>query len=140
MHRSGPEHFKLTRVDNGKVVGLSVAYDRSELNREGCPRDKVENRPANSMTRHAYNSFFKGVRFHLENGNYEAKGVAVEQGILDLFGRANLEPGVRYRLTWACWPVGAAKATEVSSDFELTNRGKRPEKGREDDLFNPTDK
>jgi hypothetical protein len=41
-------------------------------------------------------------------------------GYLDLYGRARLESGVRYRLTWACWPVGAPKASETWCDFELT--------------------
>lgn len=115
IHRVGPEHFKLTRVADGQEVALVVAYDRErlEIRREG----KEVARPPTKDTL-PYNALFKGVRFQLDNGEYDAKDFAREQGYLELFGRAKLEPGVRYRLTWACWPVGALKASEITCEFE----------------------
>jgi hypothetical protein len=120
IHRPGPEHFKLTRVSDGKEVFLSHSYDRSEQDDERGVGKVVREREKNVAAHYAYNSHFKGVRFQLDNGSYNPKETARKQGRLDLFGRAKLEPGVPYRLTWACWPVGAMKASEVSVEFELS--------------------
>jgi hypothetical protein len=66
-----------------------------------------------------YNSLFKGMRLFLYNGLFEHKDQANQAGILNLYGSPELEAGVRYRLTWACWLVGASEAVEVSCEFEL---------------------
>jgi hypothetical protein len=121
IHRAGPEHFRLIQAADGKPVRLAVAYDRERLDeqqeRTGTPRmvKKVRALRARDVLR--YNSLFKGVRFYLESGGYDRKEEAAQAGYLDLFGRAELKPGVRYRLTWACWPVGATEAREVSCEF-----------------------
>ena len=116
-HRAGPEHFRLTQATDGKPVALAVAYDRETLEREERTgtRKVVKALATRNVLR--YNSLFKGVRFFLESGSSERKDVAGREGYLDLFGRADLKPGLRYRLTWACWPVGAMEATEVSCEF-----------------------
>ncbi len=122
LPREAPKkHFRLTQAADGKPVRLAVAYDRERLDeqqeRTGTPRvvKKVRALQARDVLR--YNSLFKGVRFYLESGGYDRKEEAGRAGYLDLFGRAELKPGVRYRLTWACWPVGAKEATEVSCEF-----------------------
>jgi hypothetical protein len=119
IHRAGPEHFKVTRCDNGEDVNVSFDYDRDALpvaEREGMVRDRS---PRPEKTKYRYNTLFQGVRVFLDNGAYDAKDTAGKAGYLEVYGRAKLEPGVRYRLTWACWPVGAAKEVEVSCEFEL---------------------
>ena len=68
---------------------------------------------------YVYNSLFKGTRLLLYNGTFKDKDPIGQAGILNVYGRAELEAGVRYRLTWACWPVGASKAVEISCEFEL---------------------
>jgi hypothetical protein len=120
VHRAGPEHFRLTQVADGKGVALRVAYDRETLDDEargpGTPGIvKVRVKRERNILR--YNSLFRGVRFSLESGRSDRKETRAEAGYLDLFARADLRPGVRYRLTWACWPVGALEATEVSCEF-----------------------
>jgi hypothetical protein len=121
IHRAGPEHFRLTQAADGQAVALTVAYDRETLDaqaeRTGTPRvvKKVRAKRERNVLR--YNSLFKGVRLYLESGRYDRKDMMGREGYLDLFGRADLKPGVRYRLTWACWPVGAMEATEVSCEF-----------------------
>jgi hypothetical protein len=118
VHRSGPEHFKLTRVSDGQEIGLNVAYDRETLDNDADhPREKVQ-RVRAARDRLRYNHLFKGVRLSLDSGRYDAKDTQRRADLLDLYGRAELEPGTRYRLTWACWPVGAREAAEISCDFE----------------------
>jgi hypothetical protein len=125
VHRSGPEHFKLTRVSDGERVSLTVAYDKEDLE-HGDAREKGDQqkevvkrvRPARNVL--VYNHLFKGVRLSLDTGRFDAKDMQGHADLLDLYGRAKLEPGARYRLTWACWPVGAREAAEVSCDFEMT--------------------
>jgi hypothetical protein len=121
IHRAGPEHFRLTQAADGKVVPLRVAYDRETLDEEaersGTPRMVKKVRALRERTVYPYNYLFKGVRLSLQSGLYEAKETAGREGYLDLFARADLRPGVRYRLTWACWPVGATEAAEVSCEF-----------------------
>ena len=121
IHRAGPEHFRLTQAADGKPIRLAVAYDRERLDeqqeRVGTPRVVKKVRALRARTVLRYNSLFKGVRFYLESGVYERKEEAGAAGYLDLFGRAELKPGVRYRLTWACWPVGAMEAKEVSCEL-----------------------
>ena len=120
IHRAGPEHFRLTQVADGRRVALNVAYDRETLDDEaegpGTPRT-VRARGKRARTVFSYNYLFKGVRLSLEGGRHDAKETMGREGYLDLFGRADLRPGVRYRLTWACWPVGATEAREVSCEF-----------------------
>ena len=116
IHRPSPEHFKVTTVKDGKNIPLVVAQNREELNvAEGKVQDR---RRANDLT--SYNYLFKGVSLYLDNGFYDARTSERPTGYLDLFARAKLEPGVRYQLTWACWPVGATKPSEVSFEFELS--------------------
>jgi hypothetical protein len=119
VHRPGPEHFKLTRVADGKEVALSVAYDRDDLEVPGGFGGPVKARAPRVRVRYRYNTLFKGVRLFLDTGPSDVKGVPGKAGVLDLYGRALLEPGARYRLTWACWPVGAWSAAEVSCEFAL---------------------
>jgi hypothetical protein len=116
IHRPGPEHFKLTRVTDGQAVPLHVAYDRErvEQQREGTKRST----PALETT-YAYNSLFRGTRLFLYNGIFSAKDPVGKSGVLDLYGCPKLAAGVRYRLTWACWPVGEGEAVEESCEFEL---------------------
>jgi hypothetical protein len=135
IHRAGPEHFKLTRVSDGQSVALAVEYDKETLDdraREGGVRNREEvRRPVREA--YAYNHLFEGIRLFLDSGRSEAKEAQDPQndGSLTLFARAKLEAGVRYRLTWACWPVGAPKATEVSVELEWTaKKGAPPEKPR----------
>jgi hypothetical protein len=120
IHRAGPEHFRLTQVADGKSVALTVACDRETLDAEaegsGTPRT-VKVRVKRERTVFRYNSLFKGVRLSLESGRCDAKDMMGREGYLNLFARADLRPGVRYRLTWACWTVGATEASEVSCEF-----------------------
>lgn len=116
IHRPGPEHFKITRVTDTQAVPLRVAYDREQL--EKLRPNQVPRVPA-EQDQLLYNSLFKGTRLFLYNGMFAAKDTARQAGILDLYGCPELEPGVRYRVTWACWPVGASEAVEVSCEFAL---------------------
>jgi hypothetical protein len=119
IHRPGPEHFRLTRVSDGETVSLALAYERESLDdREPSPRQTVRRLPPVREV-YPYNHLFKGVRLILDTGPHDAKDEARTAGHLDLYGRARLEAGVRYRLTWACWPVGASEAKEVSHEFEF---------------------
>jgi hypothetical protein len=116
IHRPGPEHFKITRVSDRQAVPLRVAYHREHL--EKLRPNQVPRVPA-QQDQLLYNSLFKGMRLFLYNGLFDRKDQANQAGILNLYGTPELEPGVRYRLTWACWPVGAKQAVEVSCEFEL---------------------
>ena len=60
-----------------------------------------------------------GRALSLDTGPYDAKDEQLAAGQLHLYGRAKLAAGARYRLTWACWPVGAKEATELSCEFEV---------------------
>ena len=117
IHRAGPEHFKLTQMSDDEGLNLNVAYDRDALKDEEAnpPREQLKK----ERVKLKYNSLFKGVRFSLEIGRFAEKDQQVRNGWLDLYGRAKLARGVRYRLTWACWPVGARDAAEASCDFEV---------------------
>jgi hypothetical protein len=125
IHRAGPEHFKLTRVSDDEAVSLAVEYDRETLDqqdrlvRQGTPRNLEQVIPALKV-KYKFNHLFQGVRLLLDNGRHDAKDAIAEGNSLYLYGRAKLEVGERYRLTWACWPVGAVKATELSVEFELS--------------------
>jgi hypothetical protein len=120
IHRSGPEHFKLTRISDGERIDLVVAYDRATLDEEtNSPRERFKE-PKKERNRLVYNHLFRSIRFALDSGSFERKDVAVRADRLELYGRAKLEPGTRYRLTWACWPVGAKEAAEVSCEFEMS--------------------
>jgi uncharacterized protein (TIGR03066 family) len=116
IHRPGPEHFKIMRVTDTQAVPLRVAYDREEVEKHR-PNQVRGVSPTRDVLR--YNSLFKGTRLFLYNGRFGAKDPMGQAGILDLYGCTELEPGVRYRVTWACWPVGAKQAIEVSCEFEL---------------------
>ena len=117
IHRPGPEHFKITRVTDMQAVPLRVAYHREHL--EKLRPNQVPRVPA-EQDQLLYNSLFKGMRLFLYNGLFDAKDQENRAGILNLYGYPELEAGVRYRLTWACWPVGASEAVEVSCEFELS--------------------
>jgi RNA polymerase sigma factor (sigma-70 family) len=116
IHRPGPEHFKLARVAGAQGVPLRVAYDREKVERR-LPGQARGAAPAEDL--YPYNSRFKGVRVLLYNGAFRDKDPVGRAGILDLYGCPLLQTGVRYRLTWACWPVGASEAVEVSCEFAL---------------------
>ena len=121
IHRPGPEHFKLTRLSDGKVLDLSIAYERDALDDEaqGCPRSKTEKTRRASKEVISYNYLFKSVRLSLDTGPFDAKDEKRSEGQLELFGRTKLQAGTRYRLTWARWPVGAKEATELTCEFEV---------------------
>jgi hypothetical protein len=116
IHRPGPEHFKLTQVTDAQAVPLGVDYDRKNVERRllGKEQNVV---PAKEI--YAYNSLFRGARLFLYDGTFGIKDPIGRAGILDLYGCPKLEAGRLYRLTWACWPVGAKEAVEVSVDFKL---------------------
>ena len=116
IHRPGPEHFRLTRVADAQAVPLRVAYDREKVERRlpGQARG-----PALEEEVYPYNSQFKGVRVFLYEGTFRDKDPQGRAGILKLYGCPQLQTGVRYRLTWACWPVGSTEAVEVSCEFAL---------------------
>ena len=116
IHRAGPEHFKLTRVTNGESVSFRVDYDRDSVERR-LPGKERALAPAKAI--YVYNSLFRGTRLFLYDGDFRAKHPQGKAGILDLYGCPKLEAGVVYRLTWACWPVGAKQAVEVSCEFKL---------------------
>ena len=116
IHRAGPEHFKLTRVADTQAVPFRVAYDREKVERR-LPWQKRGAAPAEDVYR--YNSLFEGVRVFLYEGTFREKGPRGSAGILDLYGCPKFQAGARYRLTWACWPVGAREAVEVSCEFVL---------------------
>ena len=75
IHRAGPEHFKLTRLSDGKDVDLSVAYDREALrdDEEGGTRERVRRVPP-AKSRLVYNSLFKGVRLLLDTAPLRRQG------------------------------------------------------------------
>jgi hypothetical protein len=118
VHRAGPEHFKLVRVSDGERVALKVAYDRADLEPEARGEKRVPLKKPDLME-YSYNYQFRGVAFSLSSGDYDAKDAQKALGQLPLYGRAGLEAGEKYRLTWACWPVGASEAVEVSCEFEV---------------------
>jgi hypothetical protein len=104
IHRPGPEHFKLTRLTDARVVPLRVDYDRETVERR-LPGERRGAAPAKEV--YAYNSLFRGARLFLYDGTFSVKDPEGMAGILDLYGGRKLEADVLYRLTWACWPVGA---------------------------------
>jgi hypothetical protein len=67
IHRSGPEHFKLTRLSDGKQVSMQVAYDQDALDEVSSEdgkglrevRKKVKRLKALKV-QDAYNRFSKG--------------------------------------------------------------------------------
>jgi hypothetical protein len=116
IHRPGPEHFKVTRVSDTQVVPMHLDYDREQV--EKRRPDQVRGTRAQKGEL-LYNSLFKGTRLFLYNGTFGAKDPMGQAGILDLYGCPELEAGVLYRVTWACWPVGAKEAVEVTCEFKL---------------------
>jgi hypothetical protein len=116
VHRPGPEHFKLTRVTDTQAVPCRVAYDREKVERRS-PKERRAAAPVQAVYR--YNALFRGTRLFLYGGTFSMKDPKGKAGILDLYGCPTLEAGVVYRLTWACWPVGAREAVEVSCEFKL---------------------
>jgi hypothetical protein len=122
IHRPGPEHFKLTRAADGRPVPFSIAYDRYDLPEDARRDRRVErSRPVRERTKYVYNALFKGMWLYLDSGGRDDRKDIARKGPehAELHARARLEPGVRYCLTWACWPVGAHSAVEVSCHFAL---------------------
>ncbi|HEX4612476.1 MAG TPA: hypothetical protein VH092_30060 [Urbifossiella sp.] len=116
VHRAGPEHFRLTRITDGKDIPLDTAYEREGLDRIG----KMGQRELGAVRARTVTSFnyqFHGVRLFLDTGARDDTDAMVKVGLLDLYGRAELEPDTRYRLTWACWQVGVTQATEMIYEF-----------------------
>ena len=105
IHRPAPEHFKLTRLDNGKEEHVSLSF-----------RGDGE-RGAREVFR--YNTLWRGGRLIVTAPKPDAKHLMGKARLIDLYAAADLKPGVRYQLTWACWPVGAQRAVEVTCEFEL---------------------
>jgi hypothetical protein len=116
IHRPGPEHFKLTRVTDTRAVPLRVDYNREKVERRS-PQQRQAATPVQEV--YGCNSLFRGVRVFLYDGTFSMKHPEGKAGILGLYGCPTLEAGVLYRLTWACWPVGAREAVEVSCEFKL---------------------
>jgi hypothetical protein len=116
IHRPAPEHFKIMRVSDGQAVPLRVAYDRDKV--EQGLRGVRLTEAASEF--YVYNSLFKGTRLFLYNGGFSDKDPQGQAGVLNLYGHPTLEAGVRYRLIWACWPVGASQEVEVSCEFEVS--------------------
>jgi hypothetical protein len=116
IHRPGPEHFKITRVTDGEGISLRVDYDRESV--EKRRPNQVRGARSQKVVL-GYNSLFKGTRLFLYNGIFGATDPMGHAGILDLYGCPELEPSVRYRVTWACWPIGANQAVDVFCEFEL---------------------
>jgi hypothetical protein len=111
IHRPAPEHFKLTEIGKDRV---SLAYGG-------------EYRHPSERSVYEYNQTWSGGRLHLTNRAGKAEDGKLgerkdSRAMVDLHAEASLKPDKRYRLTWACWPVGALRATEVSCDFDLTQR------------------
>ncbi len=117
IHRPGPEHFKITRMTDGEAIPFHANDDREKV--EKRRPNQVEAVPSREDIL-VYNSLFKGTRLFLFRGNFDAKDPGGQPCILDLYGCPDLELGVRYRVTWACWLVGASKAIETSCEFELS--------------------
>ena len=105
IHRPAPEHFKLTRLDNGKEEHVSLGF-----------RGDGE-RGAREVFR--YNTLWRGARLIVASPKADSGDLKHKGRLIDLYSIADLKPGVRYRLTWACWPVGAQRAVEVTPEFEL---------------------
>jgi hypothetical protein len=116
IHRPGPEHFKLTRVSDMQAVPLRVDYDRDNVERR-LPGERRGVKLAKEVF--VYNSLFRGTRVFLYDGTFSMKDPVGRAGILDLYGCPKLEAGRLYRVTWACWRVGAREAVEVSCEFKL---------------------
>jgi hypothetical protein len=120
IHRPGPEHFKLTRLSDGKVIRLALDYDKKKVEEKKNQRNqKVMKELRDGATLHEYNQLFKGTRVYLFQGTLGGKQYASHLDAPDLYACATLKAGERYRLTWATWPVGATRAVEVSCDFQL---------------------
>jgi hypothetical protein len=115
IDRPTPGTFTLLRVADGKRVPLQVAEDADDLS--GHSSSKGEKRQVSRRIRSVSKGDFREVRLYLESGRYDAKGPQGKAGRQDLFGRASLEAGVRYRLTWTCRPVGSPKTVEASCEF-----------------------
>jgi hypothetical protein len=111
LHRVAPEHFKLEEIGKGSRVGLSFYDDAEGL------REKID---------YKYNRTWKGGRLCLTNREDKddrlRKATEHDAGFVDLFAEAHLDAGKRYRLTWACWPIGAKAAVEVSRNFDLSEK------------------
>src|SRR5262245_7751044 len=105
IHRPAPEHFKLTRLDNSKEEHVSLGF-----------RGDGE-RGAREVFR--YNTLWRGGRLIVASPKADSGDLKHKGRLIDLYAAADLKPGVRYRLTWACWPVGAQRAVEVTCEFEL---------------------
>jgi hypothetical protein len=118
VHRAGPEHFRLTRVSDGKFIPLDIVYERDDLNNFEKPGLRaLEARVPRVRTVMSFNYQFHGIRLSLDTGARDDKGLVSEAGLLDLYGRAALEPDTRYQLKWACWQVGATEAAEMIYEF-----------------------
>ncbi len=116
IHRPGPEHFKLTKVTDMQAVPLRVAYDRDQVERQVPGKLRGS---ASAQSIYVYNSLFSGTRLFLYDGIFSDKDPKEKAGVMDLYGCPKLQAGVLYRLTWACWPVGAREVVEVSCEFKL---------------------
>jgi hypothetical protein len=120
-----PEDFQLTRVD-GKEVRFWVArslYDLPGWDRELRKRVRelvIERGSARGVR------FFLDYRPSPDERLAEEKLMKESSGRLELFGQARLEPGVRYRLSWTCRPVGSARSAKACCDFVLPRQVKMP--------------
>ena len=101
IHRPGPEHVKLEHVKDGEIINTPTLahYSRS------------------SETIHSYNDMWRGARIYLYTGKGNLMFMG-EVGISSLYFNTDLKKGEEYRITWACWPVGAEKAVEKEIIFK----------------------
>lgn len=114
IHRPSPEHFKLEEVDGGNTrVGLVFPY-------LAPPAGKTDRQLGGEI--YAYNFAWRGVRFFIgTDRGYQM--FMQEDRVVNLYCEAKLKADRRYRLTWACWPIGSEQAVERSVEFVWNPKG-----------------
>jgi hypothetical protein len=135
IHRPSPEHFNLQKI-NGSNTRVGIAFPDSDPPQCYHTRD-VDWEP--DMMRgelglmHAYNYTFRGVVLfiHTER-NYVLFGSGSR--VATLYCQADLEADQRYKLTWACWPIGSKHAIEKSVEFCWDENGNAQQSPGGDDL------
>ena len=109
IHRAGPEHFKLER--------LSEPRDTLQL-RFGSAKDSYTSH-ARTADVYRYNTLWQGMQFYIAPTQGGLLRQKHKLGYVFVGATLDLQRGESYRLTWACWPVGATKAVEATCDFKL---------------------
>jgi hypothetical protein len=121
IHRPAPEHLKLVEV--GKDEDLLDFGERwNDLER--IEVEKI----------YRFNLTWRGAKLRIKHPTKEEKqrkaiAEQFDEGrlpLVDLRGRAELAADKQYELTWACWPIGAAKAIEVTYKLDWEKVAKIP--------------